>query len=519
MSKQNLVLVGFILLKFVLQYTLTSPEYDLQRDEYLHLDQANHLAWGYLSIPPVTSWVAFIIKLLGNGVFWVKFFPALFGALTVLVVWKTIETLNGNLFALIVGATAVLLSALLRLNTLFQPNSLDVLCWTMVYFTAVKYLATEKPKWLYFGALAFAFGFLNKYNIAFLLVGFIPALLFTRHRKVFLRKELYIAAALGFVIILPNLWWQFQNNFPVVHHLQQLSTLQLVNVNRFDFLKTQLIFFPGALPLILCALYALLFHKPFANYQVFFWSIVFTLTVFTYLRAKDYYAIGIYPIYVAFGAVFLQHLSQTGWKKYLMYVAFALPVLLFIPLYDVAFPNKSPQEVIAHPEKYKALGMLRWEDGKDHALPQDFADMLGWRELAQKVDSAYVAIHAPNETLVLCDNYGQAGAINYYTQQAVRAVSFNADYIDWFELSKPYMHVIRVKEYSARNEELKETSPYFEYAAAADSVTNQYAREYGTTIFVFTGARIDVNKRIQEEIEEENSYRIKDNLTAATRTK
>jgi hypothetical protein len=31
--------------------------------------------------------------------------------------------------------------------------------------------------------------------------------------------------------------------------------------------------------------------------------------------------------------------------------------------------------------------MYRWEDGKNHTLPQDFADMIGWKELAVKVDS------------------------------------------------------------------------------------------------------------------------------------
>lgn len=134
MKKKTLILVGFIFLKFLLQYILISPEYDLQRDEYLYLDQAHHLAWGYLSVPPVTSWISSVIYLLGNSVFWVKFFPSLFGALTILVVWKTIEELKGNLFALILGATCILFSTLLRINTLYQPNSLDVLSCTAKYY-------------------------------------------------------------------------------------------------------------------------------------------------------------------------------------------------------------------------------------------------------------------------------------------------------------------------------------------------------------------------------------------------
>ena len=100
MSRNNIYLALFIILKFALQFILLSPEYELQRDEFLHLDQANHLAWGYLSVPPVTSWLSLIIKLLGNSVFWVKFFPALFGALTIVIVWKIIEELKGNTFDL-----------------------------------------------------------------------------------------------------------------------------------------------------------------------------------------------------------------------------------------------------------------------------------------------------------------------------------------------------------------------------------------------------------------------------------
>ena len=140
MTKKTIILLGFIILKFALQYILISPEYDLQRDEYLHLDQAHHLAWGYLSVPPVTSWISYLIFLLGNSVFWIKFFPTLFGALTLVIVWKTIELLKGNLYALILGATCVLFSSLLRLNTLYQPNSLDVLCWTAFYYIIIQYI-------------------------------------------------------------------------------------------------------------------------------------------------------------------------------------------------------------------------------------------------------------------------------------------------------------------------------------------------------------------------------------------
>ena len=507
MTKRSIILIGFIILKFVLQSILISPEYDLQRDEYLHLDQANHLAWGYLSVPPVTSWISWLIKLLGNSIFWIKFFPALFGALTIWVVWKTIEELNGNLFALILGATCILFSVLLRLNTLYQPNSLDVLCWTTLYYCIIKYINAEKIKWLFAAAIVFALGFLNKYNILFLVLGLFPALLITKQRKLLTQKHFYLAIFLGLVLILPNLFWQYNNNFPVVHHMKELSGHQLVNVDRLGFLRSQLFFFIGSIIVIIAGLYALLFYKPFQKYRPFFWTIFFTLFIFIYFRAKDYYAIGIYPVYIAFGSVYLSTVLVGGWKKYLQPVLILIPVLFFIPMYRVIFPNKSPEYILTHQEKYKKFGLLRWEDGKDHPLPQDFADMLGWKELTHKVDSIYSTISDPKNTLILCDNYGQAGAINYYTKKGIKASTFSADYVNWFDLSRRYTNLIRVKDHDERDDELKETSPFFQIAAIADSITNQNAREYGTIIFVFKGAKIDIRGRIVEEIDEVKNHR------------
>lgn len=217
---------------------------------------------------------------------------------------------------------------------------------------------------------------------------------------------------------------------------------------------------------------------------------------------------GLYPVYIALGSVYLESVLKTDWKKYLRPMAIALPLLFFIPMYKMIFPNKSPGYIVNHSGAYNTFGLLRWEDGKDHSLPQDFADMLGWKELAHKIDSIYSTLPYKERTLILCDNYGQAGAINYYSKNKNnRAVSFNADYINWFELDKKFDNLIRVKTFESEGDEFKETSPFFDTAYVAGSITNSFAREYGTTIFVFIKAKIDINKRIQEEIDVEKNYR------------
>ncbi|SHE72536.1 glycosyltransferase family 39 protein [Chryseobacterium sp. OV279] len=501
MKKNYLILFFFIIAKFILQYSLISPEYELHRDEYLHLDQGNHLAWGYLSVPPVNSWLAWLVKIAGGFVFWVKFFPALFGALTIVVVWKIIEELQGNLYAKILASTGILLSVLLRINMLFQPTSLEVLLWTFIYYTLIKYFNSEKVKWLYIAAVIFGIGFLNKYNIAFSVLGMIPAVLLTKQRKIFLQPHLYGAGLLALMIMLPNLLWQYSKGFPVIHHMKELTERQLVHVDRFDFFKSQILFFIGSFLVIIAGLYALLFYKPFEKFRSFFWMYVVTIALFVFFKAKDYYAVGLYPVFIGFGAVFLAPVFENGWKKFLKPVFMVIPILLFLPLYQVAFPNQSPEYITSHPEPYKKMGMLRWEDGEDHPLPQDFADMQGWKELAEKVDKEYSRLSKSGNTMVLCDNYGQAGAINYYSKKDIKAVSFNADYINWFDLSKKYVHLIRVKEFSKDEDELKETGPYFNTGKAADFIVNKFAREKGTTVFSFEGAKIDIRKRIQDEID------------------
>lgn len=507
MSKRNIILLSFIVLKFVLQYFSINPVYELHRDEFLHLDLGKHLAWGYTSVPPVTAWISFVIIQLGNSVFWVKFFPALFGALTILVVWKTIEELDGKLFALILGSVCVTFSVLLRINTLYQPNSLEYLFWTLVFFAIVKYINSENNKWLWVASVTFAFGFLNKYNIAFLILGLLPALLVTSHRKIFLNKQLYFSLLVAFLIVFPNLIWQFKNDFPVFHHLKTLAETQLVNVNRIDFLKEQLLFFTGSLFVIVLAFVSFFVYESFRKYQIFFWSTVFTLAIFTYLKAKGYYAIGLYPVLLAFGSVYLEKLLSKGWLRYLQPVAVIIPIALIITIFQYILPVLSPEAIIKKAEVFEKIGLLRWEDGQNHQLPQDFADMQGWKELAAIVDATFETIDDKENTIIHCDNYGQAGAINFYSKQKyTQAVSMNADYINWYPLDEMEIkNVIMVKDIYDEDKNRDRERAFFELVTLAGEITNQYAREKGTRVYLLKSAKISVNDILKEEIREKKN--------------
>lgn len=198
------------------------------------------------------------------------------------------------MYAKILASTCVLFSSLLRLNTLYQPNSFDVLAWTMTFFYFIKYVNSNEKKWIYCAAISFGIGFLNKYNIVFLALGLIMALLISNSRSLFLKREILISIGIVLLIIAPNVLWQYNNGFPVINHMQELADTQLVNVQRMSFLKNQFFFFLGAVFVIPFALYGLLFSTQLKKFHFLFWSFIFTLTLFTYLKAKDYYAIGLY---------------------------------------------------------------------------------------------------------------------------------------------------------------------------------------------------------------------------------
>lgn len=502
MKNKHWILAGLILLKFVLQYFTIHPVYELHRDEFLHLDLGKHLAWGFTSVPPVTGIISYIILVLGNSVFWVKFFPALFGALTLVVVWKTVDELKGGIFALLLASVSVLFSVFVRINMLYQPNSLDFLCWTLLFYTLLKYFNTRKNQWLYITSAVFALGFLNKYNIGFLLLGLAPALLLSRQRVIFKNKHLWLAALLALLLVLPNIIWQFRNGLPVVHHMQTLATTQLVNVKRSNFLTEQLYFFPGALAVIVLAFVSLFTFQPHKKYIVYFFAFVFTMIIFTALRAKAYYAIGLYPVFIAFGSVYFEKLLSRGRAKYLRIPVVLFPVLIFIPVSQIMLPIFSPPQILKKKELFDKFGATRWEDGKIHNLPQDYADMLGWKELAHLVDSAFTLVDEKGQTIVQCDNYGQAGAINYYSEQnANSAFSMNADYIDWYPLDKfEIVNVILVQEKNDDDPARKREREFFEEVLSIGKITNPNARETGTSVYLLRGAKVSVNHILREEI-------------------
>lgn len=496
--KDYWILFLLIAVKMVLQFVVVNPVYELHRDEYLHLDQANHPAAGYISVPPFTSWISLLIQLLGGGIFWIRFFPALFGALTLVVIWLIVGQLKGGLLSKITAGTIFIFSVYARINILYQPNSFDILAWTCVFYFLICFIEKKRPVFLYLMALSFVLGFYNKYNIVFLLAGLLAAVAMTGLRPIFKNRSFYIAFILALLLILPNLLWQYNHHFPVINHMRVLKESQLDNLGPSDFLKDQLLIVSGALPLIFAALTGIFVSAEFRKYRVIGYTCLIIIAMFIILKAKNYYALGLYPVLIALGSVYFERLL-TGKYKIAAPVYMVLNLLIFIAIARLLFPILGPDEIRARSQQFEKFGLLRWEDGKNHHLPQDFADMLGWKEMADKAYTAYNLVPGEEKpaTLIFCDNYGQVGALNFYNHGKMpEAYSFNTDYLFWIPSPLVIKNVLLVGDAPSDS-----VQHLFEHVEKVADVKDPNARERGTAVFLLTGAKKGFAEYFNGEIE------------------
>ncbi|HET6558272.1 MAG TPA: glycosyltransferase family 39 protein [Prolixibacteraceae bacterium] len=494
------LLLVFLIGKMILQFVVVNPVYELHRDEFLYLDQAKHLAAGYISVPPLTAWLSALVFALGGGEFWVRFFPALFGAFTILLAWLTIEEIGGRIYAKVLVSCALLFSVFVRLNILYQPNAFDILAWTAAFYFLVSYIRSQKPLWLYCLMLTFVLGIYNKYTMVFLLAALLTGLLLTPQRKILFSKNFFFGLLLGSVLLLPNVLWQISNDFPVLHHMAALKRTQLDYTSTSGFLIEQLMFISGSLVLIIAAFWALITYQPFKVYRVVGYTYVAVMLIFIALKAKSYYAFSIYPVLLVFGGVYLEAVIAKAWKKVIIGLLIVVNLLVFMAIYNLVFPVWAPAKIMDHKDKFEDLGLLKWNDGKNHHLPQDFADMLGWKEMAQKALAAYRMIpeNERQQTLIFCDNYGQAGAINYYNRGLMpEAYSFNTDYIYWIPRMKEIKNVLMVGE---KPEE--EVTALFTSVQQTGKVENEFAIEKNTPIYLLKGAHPDITVLFYEEMDQ-----------------
>src|SRR5207302_3659046 len=122
-------ILAYLALGTVVLHVLTGNRYGFQRDELATLDDARHLAWGYVAYPPVTPFFGRLSLLLfGTSLTGFRFFAAASVSVAVVLTGLMARELGGRTGAQALAASAAIPFAL-GAGSLMQYVAFDYLAW------------------------------------------------------------------------------------------------------------------------------------------------------------------------------------------------------------------------------------------------------------------------------------------------------------------------------------------------------------------------------------------------------
>ena len=505
-----IITILLIIEKLFLHF-FTNTNYELHRDEMLYFNMADHLSFGYATVPPLTGFFAFIIKtIFGYSVFGIRLLPAILGTLSLFIIAKIIRELDGGITALIIAGTSFILSpGFLLVDTLFTPNVTEEFLWLFITYCTFRMIRHKKPElWLLTGLLI-GISFLNKYSVLFLVLGLFVAILASNHRKLLTSPYFFQAIVIGIIIILPNILWQLTHGFPVISHISELKRTQLDNMSYTYFLEDILSLNLASVLVWIFGLISLLFFRNEKKYQYLGIASLIIILSFFFLQGKAYYMLGIVPFLLAFGGYAMEKYikNNLSWVNYFILSVIVTSSVAALPS---SLPFLSFEKYSNYIEKTKHIliyPFLRWEDGKIHNISQVYSDMTGWRELAEYAAQAYNNLseeEKKNCTIYGERNYGHAGAIHFYGKKynLPEPVTFLESYVFWAPDSIPDGPFIYI------NRSADGLKDHFSEITEVGCVKNPYFRENGLKVFLCKSPKVNIPELYKNIAKEEkNKYR------------
>lgn len=411
-------LAAVALLQFALHVT-TSGNYGIFRDEYYYLACAARPAWGYVDQPSLSIWILAVWKaVFGDSVHSLRILPALCGAGLTLLVGALAARLGGGRWAQIMAAVAAGAGAAgLVLCGFYSMNAFDVLIWSGAYFLLAGIVRRgDGGRWPLLGFLL-GIGLLNKIGLLAFGLALVLALGVTPQRRHFLDHRLWIAGVIAALGLAPYLLWNAAHGWPTLEFISNAQRFKISDLSPAAFLtEVALEANPATLPLWLGGICWLL-AGPFSRaYRVLGLVFLFTLGIMMLQKSKPYYLAASFPVLIAAGAVAWEGwtVRKGGrWIRGSLAAVLGAGTLLFLP---IGLPLLSLEDSLAY---QKSLGIVprTGEDTPGDQAPQYFSDRFGWEELAGTVARVLGELSPAEraDCLIIARNYGQAGALEYWT--------------------------------------------------------------------------------------------------------
>src|SRR5438105_2936802 len=300
----DLTLVACLAIATVVVHVLSGGKYGFQRDELATLEDARHLAWGYVAYPPVTPFFGRLsLELFGTSLAGFRFFAGVAQAMAVVLTALMARLLGGGRWAQLVAAMAAVPFCLAG-GALMQYVSFDYLCWVLTAFFVVRLLRSEDPKWWIAIGAAIGIGMLTKYTMGFFALGVAAGVLLTDARRQLRSKMLWLGVVVAVLIFLPNLLWQWQHRFISLDFLRHIHERDVRIGRTTNFLPDQLELTLFAFPLAIAGLF-FYFSPKRRRFRALGWMYIVPLVLFVLAKGRGYYLAAAYPMLYAAVAVWV----------------------------------------------------------------------------------------------------------------------------------------------------------------------------------------------------------------------
>lgn len=498
------VLIVFCAAKFLLHFFTSVRHYGYFRDELYYLDLARHLDWGYVDCAPLVALYARIALFFGGSLAALRILAALAGtALVVLSIFIAREFGGGRYAQFLTGLAVLLCPGILLMDSLMTMNAFEPLFWMGAILVLARILRTGNSRlWIWLGILI-GLGIENKHSTVFFGLAIAAALLFTPHRREFLKSWFWLGILLIVALAAPNLIWQIRHHFPTLEDLENVArTHKNVILSPLAFIREQIIdIHPILFPIWLTGFLWLLWQR---RWRVLGLTFLFFFVVMEVIHAKNYYLFPIYPMVLAAGAVAVERwltprASSTGlvatssgllstWGRMAIVVILIAGTVPFIPFSTWML---SPERFLAYE---KAIGFTPSKTEVNHAgsLPQPMGDQFGWPQMARQVAEIYNSL-PPDErakTGILAGNYGEAGTIDMFgpAYGLPRAISLHQNYWYWGPPAQHYDNFITLQ---SSLDDVKDLCTSYQ---AYDHYDPYGMAEENTPIYLCRGAKFDLVK-------------------------
>ena len=469
------------------------PEYGYFRDEFYYIACAKRLAFGYVDHPPFAPFLLRAVLLtFGDSLLAIRLLPSLSGAITVFLTGYIALQLGAGRFAQSTAALAMALSPIfLGMNGFFSMNPFETLFWAACVSVVIRLIQQDNPKlWLLVGGLV-GLGLLNKHTFVVYTMSGVIGLLLTPARKHLAQKWFWLGMVVAGVILLPNIIWQFQNQLVSLGFYRDANASKNIDVPPLRILFNQIMFMnPLSFPFWLTGVFYFLFTRGGKPYRLFGWAYLVLLAVLLWTRSsRPDRILAAYPmLFAAGGLVIGQYIQRFQVRRIIQATILVLLIVLGSSMVPIGVPLLPPSHAVGY---FKRLGVsTQIEKGVNLSLPQWYADRFGWEEMAANVARVYQGLpeeEKPN-TAVFAANYGEAGAIEFYSSQypIPRVFSSHNNYHLW---GPPGENIRTFIVIGVRHESL---SSVFEDIRQAGVQTCIYCRENNLPIYVCRRARVPI---------------------------